>query len=310
MQIKRKSCLALCLLCALMLAGCGKTGKLNEGNCKLSIAFVDIPKELSMLEENVQGNLEIRLTLKNISSEKLYHIKLDPKNSYATEVSLHPGVYQVYTLSNSQYSNTGLKLSADLENVELKEDSPARLHIYVDNAEEFTKHWMSVQPMPEMLLAEKFDGLIQVNRQIYDLHSESSSGLISQFDLEYDNQVRPYQKVELKDSDKGVTLILQNQTSEPLDWHSCKVVGIDVSKNNVVFPQGVTLGMAPAAVCHEADGLYGAPDALSGSLLLGWSFDRTYAVYNDPKSGDKLTIDLGVDNSQIRGIRYELALFD
>jgi len=296
----------------LALAGCTKTGKLNEGNCKCSISFVDIPKELSLLEENVQSNFAIRLTLKNISNEKIYHITLNKDNDFSKEISLHPGIYQVYSLSTSEAYNTQLSVAADAESIELKEDDPAVLRIYVDNPDEFTAHWMAVQPMPEILLADKFDGLIQVNRRIFNLRDTDSSELISQFDLNYDKDrsVPAYKKIEVKDSEAGVTLIMQNQTDDACDWRSCTVVGILVTKNNVVFPQGVTLGMAPSAVCHDKTGLYGVPDAFSGSLLYGWQLDETYAIYNDPESGDKITFDLGSGDSSIRSIRYELAQYE
>lgn len=298
------------LALSLSLTGCGKTGKLDEGNCKCVISFTDIPKELSMLEENVRENFAIHITLKNIVNEKQYHIQLKPDNDFRQEISLHPGVYQVCSVSASQASNTGISVAADAESLELTEDGLATLHIYVDNAEEFTLHWMSVQPMPEMLLADKFDGLIQINRQVIDLRAESPAQLISQLDVSYDSPVASYQKVTLTDSEMGVSITLQNQGAETADWRDCKLVGVYVFKNNVVFPQGVTLGMAPDNVCNGSDGLYGEPDEFTGSLLYGWGFDDTQAIYQDPESGDKLTINLGPDNSSIRSIRYEPELFE
>lgn len=308
----RPLCLAFGMFLVLALAGCTKTGKLNEGNCKCSISFVDIPRELTLLEENVQSNFAIRLTLKNISNEKLYYITLNKDNDFSKEISLHPGIYQVYSLYTSEAYNTQLSVTTDAESIELKEDAPAILRVYVDNPDEFTAHWMAVQPMPEMLLADKFDGLIQVNRRIFNLRDTDSSELISQFDLNYDKDrsVPAYKKIEVKDSEAGVTLIMQNQTDNARDWRSCTVVGILVTKNNVVFPQGVTLGMAPSAVCHDKTGLYGAPDTFSGSLLYGLQLDETYAIYNDPESGDRITIDLGSGDSSIRSIRYELAQYE
>lgn len=300
----------LCLMTAAIFTGCGRQGKLDEGDCKCTVSFVDIPKELSMLEENVQKNFSIELTLKNITNEKLYHITLDQDNAFSREISLHPGVYAVYTPYASQSAYTGISLAADAQSVELSADAPVELHIYVDNTDELTKHWMSVQPMPEMLLAEKFDALIQINRQIVDLRSDNISQLIAQLDLSYDGQVPAYGKIELTDNSLGVQLTLQNQSDAPADWQSCKLLGIKVSRNNVVFPQGVTLGMAPGAVCNNAKGLYGEPDSFTGSLLYGDGFDNTYAIYRDETTGDRITLNLGYDGSSIVGIQYELAQFE
>lgn len=301
------------LFLTLALAGCGKEGKLDEGDCKCTISFVDIPKELSMLEENVQKNFAINLTLKNITNEKVYRISLNQDNSFQKEISLHPGVYAVYMLSASQTFNTGISVSADVESVELSTDKPSEIHVFIDNTEEFTKHWMSVQPMPEMILAEKFDGHIQINRKIIDLRADNASELISQLDLTYENQsgqVPAYGKIEIADGQMGVRLTLQNQSDSPADWHTCKLIGIYVFKNNVVFPQGVTLGMSPETVCHKTDGLYGEPDTFTRSLLYGWGFDDTQAIYKDAATGDKITVNLGSNNSFIESIQYELAQFE
>mgnify|MGYP001076183643 CR=1 FL=1 len=301
------------LFLSLALAGCGKTGKLDEGDCKCTVSFVDIPKELSMLEENVQKNFSISLTLKNIINEKLYHITLNHDNSFQQEISLNPGVYEVYKPYASQSGNTGITMAADVESVELTADKPSEIHVFVENTDEFTKHWMSVQPMPEMILAEKFDGQIQINRKIVDLRADNASDLIAQLNITFEsqpNQVPAYGKIEVSDGQMGVRLTLQNQSDAPADWHSCKLIGIYVFKNNVVFPKGVTLGMSPDTVCHNSDGLYGEPDAFTRSLLYGWGFDNTHAIYKDAATGDKITVNLGSDNSSIQSIRYELAQFE
>ncbi|MBR1703427.1 MAG: hypothetical protein IJ716_16010 [Lachnospiraceae bacterium] len=311
MQAKKNFFLKLLgLLFLLTFTACGKSGKLDEGNCECVISFVELPKEFSMLEENIRENFEVKVILKNITTEKLYHITLTEKEDFTETIHLHPGTYQVYGAASSQASNAGLTLKTDVDSVVLREETPAAVRIRIADPEAFTAHWMSVQPMPEMILADKYDALVQIDRQIFDLRAEDNSALFDTLDLEYDKEVRAYEKIEVSNSEKGITLTLQNKKDTPVSWRDCSVIGIDVTKNNAVFPQGVTLGMAPSSVCHETDGVYGAPDSFTGSLLLGWQLDNTYAVYNDPSSGDKITIDLGVNNSQIRGIRYELALFE
>lgn len=301
---------SLLLLAALFsLAGCGKTGKLNEGDCKGIISFTDIPKEFHMLEQNLKENFEIHVTLKNMVNEKQYEISLNSKNDYKQEVSLHPGTYQVYMVYASQAANTGISIAADSEKMEFTKEGIATLHVSIDNPEEFTRHWMSVQPMPEMLLAEPFDGLIQINRQIFDLRAEDSSPLLSQLDISFENTVAPFKQVTLTDSNLGITVTLLNDSEEEADWKNCRLIEIYVTKNNAVFPQGVTLGMAIKDVCNKSTGLYGEPDSFTGSLLYGWNFDNTSAVYRDEESGDEMTISLG-SGSGINNIRYRLQQFE
>lgn len=294
----------LCLL-SVSLSGCVKNGRLDEGDCKCTVTFVDIPKEFSMLEENLQENFAIHLTLRNLVSEKLYDITLDRENAFEQDLYLHPGTYQVYTLYASQSGNTGLNVTADAENIELSRDKEAALSITVENAAAFTEHWMSVQPMPEMLLADKYSGLIQINRQVIKIQD-----IVSQLNLSHDGQVPAYKKLELTDTDKGVCVTLQNSGENPINWQDCDVIGIRVFKNNVVFPEGVTLGMSVSKVCHAENGLYGEPDNFTGSLLYGWDWDASSAVYKDPATGNCITLELAADGSAIDSISYQLALFE
>lgn len=262
-----------------------------------------------MLEDNLQEHFAVNVILKNIANDKRYEITLTEKDSFKQEVSLNPGVYQVYSVYASNANSIGISLAANKDSVTLASDSYNSLRIYVDNTEEFTEHWMSIQPMPEMILAEKFDGTIQINRRIFNLRTDSAA-LIAELDLNHEGQVAPYGEIEVSDTDKGVTLTLQNQTGSTINWRDCTVTGLYVYKNNVVFPQGVTLGMAPEKICNAKDGLYGEPDSFTGSLLYGLDWDDTSAIYKDSKTGDKLTINLGSGDSAIRSIRYELAKFE
>lgn len=309
-RISKRLLLALVTTLALLaFSGCSKNGALDEGDCKCTVTFVDIPKELSMLEKNLQEQFAINVILKNIANEKIYEIPLTEDNSFEKEISLHPGVYQVYGVHVSNSGNIGLTLTTDVESVTLSAETPSMIQVSVEDSEAFTKHWMSVQPMPEMILAEKFDGLVQINRKVLNLRTDSAA-IISELNLSHEGQVAAYDKIDVTDADMGITLTLQNQTDSPADWNNCTVVGLYAYKNNAVFAQGVTLGMAPKAVCNAGDGLYGEPDAFTGSLLYGLGFDDTGAIYNDSESGDKLTINLGANDSSIRSIRYELALFE
>lgn len=297
--------LTLCLT----LTGCGKHGKTDEGDCKGIISFTEIPKEFYMLEKNLQENFEIEVTLKNIVNEKEYDVVLNGKNDFKQEIFLHPGTYQVYSVFSNESYNTGISVAADSEKMEFTEGSLATLHIYIDNPEEFTQHWMSIQPMPEMLLAEPFDGLIQLNRQVFDLRAEDPSPLLSQLDISYDAPVAPFKQITLGDTQLGINVTLINDSEDPADWKDCKLIELYVYKNNVVFPQGVTLGMLPETVCHADKGLYKEPDSFTGDLLYGWGLDNTSAIYRDEQSGDVMTISLGTGNS-VRSIRYRLEQFE
>lgn len=292
------------LILIFCLSGCGKTGKLNEGACKCTIVFTDVPKELSMLEENLQDHFRIRLELRNIANDKEYKITLNATNDFKKEISLNPGTYQIMGPYIDQASNIALKLSADKEDITLTPEVPSTISVRVDNPQEFTEHWMAIQPMPEILLAEKFSGKIQYNRQLINIQD-----ILPYLNLSYDKQVKAYGKIAITDEALGITVLLQNTGNAATEWKNCKLYGIQVTKNNMVFPKGVTLGMTAKKVCHNKDGLYGEPDKLSGTLLFGWSFGKTDAIYTDPASGDKIIINLGSDGNFIHSITYQFGQF-
>lgn len=301
--------LLFCSIITVFLTSCSKTGKVNEGDCICTISFINIPKEFSMMDENLQAEFSIDVTLENITTEKQYRIQLTQDNSYSREVSLNPGIYRVSSVYSNMSSYNGIEVAADLEQVELTRDSNSEIHITITNQKEFTQHWMATQPMPEMLLADKFSRQIQINREIIPLTSILQKLSVAP-PAENEKNVAPYDKISLTDSSAGVTVTLQNQTSEDASWKNCSVIGIEVFKNTVIFPEGVSLGMTPSQVCHKTTGLYGEPENFAGSILYALGFDRTSAVYSDAQSGDRITLEFSADGSYIQRICYELALFE
>lgn len=301
--------LLLCSLITVFLTSCAKKGRLDEGDCSLTVSFRDIPKEFFMMNENLQKEFTIHVTLQNTATEKLYNIVLNRDNDYSIQAQLNPGVYRVLGAYSEMQAFNGIRVAAGAEQLELTRDTGSELHIFVENSAEFTRRWMETQPMPEMLLAEKFSRLIQVNRKVVPL-----SEIVGELSLTYENggsqEVAPYGKITLKDNELGISVTLQNRTENPISFKRCDVTALEVFKNTVVFPEGVTLGMTPAQVCHAQTGLYGSPQRFKGTILFGWDFDRTSAVYLDEQSGDRITITFSPDGSYIQSICYEPEQFE
>lgn len=300
-----KKFLFLCFLPVLLLTACGNQGKLDEGDCSCKVYFTDIPREFTMLDENLQEDFEIHVTLENLTTEKTYRITLDQGNDYVLTAKLNPGVYKVASVYSTLQAYTGISVSAKTEQVELIREQELEIPIYVDNMDEFTAHWMSVQPMPEMILADKYSGLIQINRKVLPI-----TDILPELTISRTTQIAPEEKVQLLDTDRGIAVTVQNRSQSIQSWQNCDVLSIRVNQNNVVFPDGITLGMAPEKICHRTKGLYGEPTKMSGSILFGWDFDNTHAIYLDPISGNKITLDISADGSRIQHITYELAVFE
>ncbi len=302
---KLRTCLFLLFPLLLCLAGCGKQGKLDEGDCPGVITFSNIPKEFSLLDENLQKEYQVRVTLKNLTTEKKYDVTLSQKNDFKKTVSLHPGKYSVSAYASLD-SLVHLQVKATEEIVTFDRGVEANVVVVPENSEEFSNHWMQTHPQAEILTADKFSRLIQVNRKIMTIKD-----IVTELDLsDMDKVLEGSQKTTLSDNERGVSITLQNPMSTPQPLSKCNVISLSVTKNTVVFPDGVTLGLAPDKVCHRQTGLYGEPTRFEGMYLFGWGLDETKAVYLDPISGDRITIEFSADGDSVKRITYDLEVFE
>ncbi|MCR5458476.1 MAG: hypothetical protein K6F51_01120 [Acetatifactor sp.] len=302
---KLRTCLFLLFPLLLCLAGCGKQGKLDEGDCPGVITFSNIPKEFSLLDENLQKEYQVRVTLKNLTTEKKYDVTLSQKNDFKKTVSLHPGKYSVSAYASLD-SLVHLQVKAAEEIVTFDRGVEANVVVIPENSEEFSNYWMQTHPQAEILTADKFSRLIQVNRKIMTIKD-----IVTELDLsDMDKVLEGSQKTTLSDNERGVSITLQNPMSTPQPLSKCNVISLSVTKNTVVFPDGVTLGLAPDKVCHRQTGLYGEPTRFEGMYLFGWGLDETKAVYLDPISGDRISIEFSADGDSVKRITYDLEVFE
>lgn len=302
---KLRTCLFLLFPLLLCLAGCGKQGKLDEGDCPGVITFSNIPKEFSLLDENLQKEYQVRVTLKNLTTEKKYDVTLSQKNDFKKTVSLHPGKYSVSAYASLD-SLVHLQVKTTEEIVTFDRGVEANVVVIPENSEEFSNYWMQTHPQAEILTADKFSRLIQVNRKIMTIKD-----IVTELDLsDMDKVLEGSQKTTLSDNERGVSITLQNPMSTPQPLSKCNVISLSVTKNTVVFPDGVTLGLAPDKVCHKQTGLYGEPTRFEGMYLFGWGLDETKAVYLDPISGDRITIEFSADGDSVKRITYDLEVFE
>ncbi len=248
----------------------------------------------------------IRLSLKNITTGKYYSITLNKENNFRQELSLHPGTYAVSSPSASS-SFYNLEITASAESMTFAPGQQSFLTVTVSDPEALTQRWMEVQPMPEIRVADKFSGVIQINRKVIPLQD-----ILSELTLDGDQEgtLNAFQNITLTDSQKAVTVTLQNSTESPLPWSSCTVTAITTTGNSVLFPDGVSIGDRTDKVCHQATGLYGEPTRFTGTCLFGWDLAMTSAVYSDPTTGNRITLDLDGSGSYIRGITYELGIYE
>lgn len=298
----------LILVLLLSLTACSEEqDALTEGDCPGVVAFTDIPKEFTLLGSEFMDQFTIRLSLKNITTEKYYSIVLNKENNFRQELSLHPGTYKVVSSStNSNFYN--LEIEASAESLTFAPDQHAVLTVTVSDPEALTQRWMEVQPMPEILLADKFSGMIQINRKVIPLQD-----ILPELTLDGNQEegtLNPLMNITLTDSEKGVKITLQNPTESPLPWSSCTVTAVTATGNTVLFPDGISIGIQTDKVCHQATGLYGEPTRFTGTSLFGWGLATTSAIYSDPATGNRITLDISPSGSYVRSITYELGIYE
>ena len=304
--MKKLRKLLLCLLPILLLAACGnKEGKLDEGECKGIISFSDLPETFALMDERMQEKVQIRVTLKNITTEKEYHSLLTKENNYRQELSLHPGIYEarVYAL-NAQY--TGISVEASTDSLEFVPDKIALLSISLKDADAARTHYQDMQPLPEILSADKFSGKIQIHGKVISIKD-----IIPELKFSKEKTLQPHQKETFEDTENHVTIVVQNTTSAALFFDECEVISLTAQvSNTVLFPGGVSVGSLTKDVCHKTEGLYGEPSLIKGISLYGWGIADTYAIYQDQRSGDRITLTFAGNDEQIHSIQYEFAVFE
>lgn len=312
--MKRKRYKKFCFLCPLLLVlflsltACSEDleelkelKELTEGNCP-GIVVCDIPETLALIDSDSMDNFNIYLTLHNNTTGKRYYITLNKDNNFSQELSLYSGTYEVSSLWS--YSGSySVEVESSAEYMTFTSDKQAALTLSVSDPDALAQHWMEIQPMPEILRADIFSGMIQINRKVIPIQDILQELTVENYPA--DDTLDPSMSVTLYDYDRGVRVTLQNTTDAPLHWSSCTVVSITVTKDFVLFPKGVSTGLETDKVCHQTTGIYGEPTEFTGTILFGWSLDETSAVYFDPETGNRITLNIG---SSVSSITYELGI--
>ena len=297
----------LLLFPLLFLMACSSRTNLNEGDCKGIIAFSDTTQIFSMLDQRTQDALDIRVELQNVTTEKSYDIRLNKDNKFTQEVSLNPGTYRVIYAYCHNTFETGIETGALQEDMIFEQGKTARLDVRITNEEALTKQWIDLTPLPEIILADKYSRLVQLDRNIVSLDRIVSALDLSNF--QGDRLIKGYGKQEISGGN-GIFITVQNTTKEPLDITECKVLSVKFTQNRVVFPGGVRLGDSVEAVSHKEKGVYGEPTSFGGLALWGWDFDNSSIIYKDDVSKDCITMTLNTECNEITDILYELEKYE
>ena len=290
---------------ALLMAGCGNEGKLDEGDCPVEVRLTGLPAGYAKLTEDQKEQVEVTLRLENVINEKQYTFRLNGDNRFAQDASLNPGTYRVLSCYISGSSAVRMEGEASVRSMDITRDTINIISVSVTNEEEYDLWAEQMQASAAILRSGQFSRVIQFEGEIIDMDQ-----IANYVEFAHEQQIRAYDKIVLDNAEKGVHVTLLNDSDEPADWQDCKVIGVRFTKDNVIFGGGARVRMPAEEVLHAEDGRYGTPDDLEGTVLIGAGYGDFDAIYHDTVSGDRMTVKVDSLGNYITEITYEFSVFE
>lgn len=302
---KKYGILTVLLAVTMLLTGCGREGKLDEGDCPVEVRLSGLPTGYAELTDEQKEQIEVTLQLENVINEKLYTFKLNNDNHFAHDASLNPGTYQVISCYISGNSAVRMEGEASVESLDITRDTINIISVNVTNEEVFNQWVAQMRVDPAILGAGQFSRAIQFEGRVIGMEQ-----IKDYLDLTHEQEIQPYAKAEIGNDEKGMYVTLLNDTDEPASWQNCRVIKVRFTKDNVIFPKGARIKMSAKEVLHAENGLYGTPDDLAGSVLIGMNYDDFDAIYHDAVSGDRMTVKVDSLGEYIIEVTYEFAVYE
>lgn len=307
--MRKKVLKTFCILCMAlmmtMMTGCRSyKGNLKEGNICCKIALESIPKELVQMDEKFTGDIEILVSLDNPVTKMHYEICLNEGNEYMQDAYLNPGTYVVSYFYTTPVHYT-IDVVANQSSILVGTGRDNYVGVHIDNVEELSQQLSEMVVSTEILSQDMFSRKVQWNGKIVDIESLKDS-----VDFDYSEKVGPYEEVTIESEREKIGLRVSNETGQQANWKDCKVKGVTFSGCNVVLPSGISIGMPYKDVVHSQDGIYGTPDMMTGSILLGFGIDALSACYNDADSGDMITVKSDDGGTFVKTIQYDFEVLE
>lgn len=308
----KKICVYIVIICAsLSLAGCQKQAaetSNNDEDVKCKVYLESLPAEYELLPDNVKDDATISFRLKNLATNKKVYVTLSGEEEFKKEIYMLPGSYEIGYCSWDDKNSTSLEVEPRNSEFKLIRGETKDIPLYVTNSEEFTQTMIMNRPTEEIQEMELFTRKMQYKGKIIDLNNIKE---IYSFVYKEEKLLIPSERLEIPANDtKGISLIVQNQTSRAQDITEATVVGVHFRNSSVVAPKGVTLGMDISEVCHSKTGLWGKPTSFTGSPFIGTGLSGTTVVYIDYLTGDKLSLVINPEERHIAEIIYEFEVYE
>lgn len=299
--MRKKILSTLCMLCiACMMTGCSRNkGNLHEGNIACKIALENIPNELIQMDDKFAGDIEIMVSLDNPVTRMYYEFFLNAENGYTQEALLNQGTYMVSYFYTTPFHYT-IDVEANQPSLIVGPDKGNYVGVHIGNVDELSKQLNEMVASTDILTQDMFSRKVQWNGKVVDIES-----LKDRIDFDYSEPVGAFQEVTIESERDKVALRVVNETVKPIRWQDCTVKSVIFSGCNAVMPSGTAIGMPYTDVVHEQKGIYGTPNTMRGSILLGFGIDALSAHYNDMTSGDRIIVMSDDSGAFVKTIQYD-----
>lgn len=299
--------LTACGISLFLLSACSKSSRDASWGASCSVYLEHLPEGYDLLSRDIREHIKISVSLRNTASNKNYRTTLSEKNKYRQDIDMVPGTYEVYAHMSDQ-ALAMFDVNAGVPSIEITKASQTPLPVSVSNPEEYAATANENLPSEEILSADTYSRKVQFSGSVIDLNQVPQ---LMQFKTEDSKRLSPAETAYIpSSSNNGVSMIVQNQTGASISASEAAFVGVRFTKNNVVFPKGVRIGMSVSEAAHAKHGILGTPGYCLGTPMLGTGYDNTTLVYPDPVSGDRLSLSIGPEDSFIRSISYEFEKFE
>lgn len=285
-----------------LLVGCGK-GEEAQWGATCQVYLEGLPQEYQQLPQAVREDAQITLRLRSLTTDDSYSIHLEAEDGYRREVALMPGSYEVSGVYLSQRQLALFQVEADRTTIQAVKDQQTQLPIRVIDPETTVQALGHRQPGEEILALAPFSRRVQYQGRVVDLEQ---IGQVVAFQPWGDELLAAAQvKYVPAVDDVGVALVIQNQQGHSAPAKEAQVIGVRFTRNEVVLPGGLGLGLSLAEIAHVQRGILGTPSYCLGSPMLGTGLDDATLVYLDPETGDRLSLEFRAGQSYLSTITYE-----
>lgn len=295
-------------LATVMLTAC-RLGSINldteSGSCSLNVAFVNIPEQFYSISESVRNEFYITVIIENLITGNEYIIVLNNENGFVYNAKLDPGSYHVKAVYANKSNLTGMIIGAGEDSITLTEESISVLPVIITNLDQFVSFQENLDNTGNIALMSRFSRMLMIDGNLVSM-DDLYDCLFSDKDI----TVKPYSTEKFENEEKGISVVVLNDTGDVQPASQCRVIKIEVTKNTVIFPGAICLGMNVEDVCNKEHGIYGTPSYYSGSALYGLNLMETKACYLDDVSGDRLTVVLSSSGEYISGLIYEYECYE